>query len=106
VRNLIVIKLWKVLVAKNGLLPVFAFFWVAGPISGQGRFVANSKRTFIRLATDKKIKLMKHTRWSIQVQLLAHLKEVHPAEFSYWLGRFYPQIADELFSGHALLTQL
>jgi hypothetical protein len=90
-----IIKLWRVAIAKDGQMPVFAFFWASGTVSGQGRFIANSKRTFIRLATDKKIKMEKHTRWSIQVQLLAHLKEVHPREFDQWLGRFYPKLQYE-----------
>lgn len=93
--NPLVTKFWRI-----GSLPtgtqLFGFRWQVQDVAGQGRFTANSKRTYIRLSTDKRIRMGPHTRWSWQVQLLAHLKETDQREFTQWLERFYPQFLPDL----------
>jgi len=89
-------KLWRVAAVKNASMPVFAFYWEDEHSTGEGRFIANSKRTYIRMSTDRRFRLKNNCRWSIQVQLLAHLRAIHPREFNQWLDRFYPNISREL----------
>jgi hypothetical protein len=90
---MLIIKLWLVGHAPNGT-PIYAFFWKDTHCRSQGRFMANSKRTYIKMSRDKKFQLEKHTRWSIQVQLLALLRELDEPEFNQWLYRFYPNLLD------------